>query len=126
MNTPLEITFHNMEPSDAVEARVREKVSRLERVFDRMTHCRVTIEAPHRNHHKGKIYHVRIDVGIPGHGNVLVNREAEENHAHEDVFVALRDAFDAARRQVQEAVDKMGGKTKTLRGPKHREPGQGG
>jgi ribosomal subunit interface protein len=120
MKIPLEVTFLNMDPSEAVEARVREKAKRLERYFDRMTHCRVVIEAPHRNLHKGKIYHVKIDIGIPGRANVLVNRDTEADHTHEDVYVAVRDAFDAAKRQMQEIVDRMEGKVKTLRGGKSR------
>ena len=57
--------------------------------------CDVTIEAPHRHHHKGKLYKVRIDIGMPGK-DVHVNQEGPKNHAHEDVYVAIRDAFDAA------------------------------
>jgi ribosomal subunit interface protein len=120
MNTPLEITFHNMDHSDAVEARVRERVARLEKLFDRMTHCRVVVESPHQNHHKGKIYHVRIDIGLPGREDLFITRGNEDNHAHEDVYVAIRDAFDAAKRKLQDVTDKMSGKVKTLRGGKRR------
>ena len=118
MSVVPEITFHNMEPSEAIEARVREKFARLQKYFDRLTHCRVVIEAPHRHHHKGKIYQIKIDLGVPGRPDLVVSREGRENHAHEDVYVAVRDAFDAARRQLQDAIAKMSGEVKTPRKPR--------
>ena len=108
-----ETLFRNMEPSDAIKERVAERMAWLERPHDRMTHLRVTIEAPHRNHHKGKIYHVKIAVGLPGRPDLVVSHEPEANHAHEDVYVAIRDAFDAARRQLKEISNVRGGKIKT-------------
>jgi len=108
-----ETLFRNMEPSDAIKEKVAERLVSLERHHDRMTHFHVTIEAPHRNHHKGKIYHVRIAVGLPGRPDLVVSHEPEVNHAHEDVYVAIRDAFDAARRQLQDITDLRNGKTKT-------------
>jgi hypothetical protein len=48
-------------------------------------------------HRQGTIYHVRVDLTAPG-GEVVVNREPGEDHTHEDLHVAIRDAFDAARR----------------------------
>jgi len=108
-----ETLFRNMEPSDAIKEKVAERMVWLERPADRLTHLRVTIEAPHRNHHKGKIYHVRIDVGLPGRPDLVVSHEREANHAHEDVYVAIRDAFDAARRQLKDIAEMRNGKTKT-------------
>lgn len=110
-----EITFRNMEPSEAIEERVSERVTWLQRHYDRLTHVRVLVEAPHRAHHKGKIYHVKINVGVPGKPDLVINHEPEVNHAHEDVYVAIRDAFDAARRRLQDVHDIRGGKTKTHR-----------
>jgi ribosome-associated translation inhibitor RaiA len=65
MQVPLEIAFHNMEPSEFVEAKVRERVNTLERYSDRITRCSVSIEAPHRAHHQGNLYHVRIEISVP-------------------------------------------------------------
>ena len=87
MQIPLQISFRNMDPSPAVEAIVREKAAKLDRFFDRIVSCDVTIEAPHRHHHKGKLYKVRIDIGIPGK-DVHVNQEGPKNQAHEDINVA--------------------------------------
>jgi cold shock CspA family protein len=70
------------------------------------------VEAPHRRHHQGKLYHVAIDLVLPG-TELVVNRAPEEHHAHEDVFVALRDAFDAARRKLEDYARRQRANTKT-------------
>lgn len=108
-----ETLFRNMEPSDAIKDKVTERMAWLERLTDRITHLRVIVEAPHRNHHKGKIYHIKINIGLPGRPDLIVSHEPEANHAHEDVYVAIRDAFDAARRQLRETSDVQHGKIKT-------------
>ncbi len=118
MQLPLQVTFRNMDPSDAVEARVREKAAKLERFIDRIVSCRVMIEAPHRRGHKGKLYHVRIDMAVPG-GEIVVNKEKPEHHAHEDVYVAVRDAFDAATRQLEDHARRRRGDVKAHDVPLH-------
>ena len=118
MDVPLELSFRNMDSSEAIETNVREKVDKLERYFGRINSCRVVVEAPHRHRRKGKIYHVRIDVGVPGR-NIIVDRDPHENHAHEDVYVAIRDAFDAARRQLEDHSRKVSGRVKTHEAPTH-------
>jgi ribosome-associated translation inhibitor RaiA len=100
MQIPMQITFRGLAPSEAVEHDVRTHAGRLERFYDGIVGCRVMIEAPHRHQHQGKLFHVRIDLTVPG-GDVVVNREPTAHHAHEDVHVAIRDAFDAARRQLE-------------------------
>jgi ribosomal subunit interface protein len=119
MNVPLQITFQNMDPSPAIEARVTERAQRLERFGNRIVGCTVVIEAPHRHHHKGKTYTVRIDISVPGK-DVHVTRSPGTHHAHEDVYVAIRDAFDAASRQLEDHVRRMRGDVKT-----HETPLQG-
>jgi ribosome-associated translation inhibitor RaiA len=101
VQVPLEIVFHQLDRSPAVEDAVRERVAKLERIAPDITSCRVTIEAPHKHHHQGNLYAVRVDVRYPG-SELVVNRAPSADHAHEDVFVALRDAFKAARRQLQD------------------------
>ena len=122
MRIPLEIVFRNMDRSDAIDARVREKAARLERLCDTITRCRVAVEAPHRHHHRGKIYKVTIEVGIPGK-QLVTNHSGPIDHAHEDVYVAIRDAFAAATRQLEEYLRIRRGNVKTHE--THRE-GQGG
>jgi len=118
MQLPVQITFRDIEPSDFIEARIREKVAKLEEFYDRITGCRVVVEARHRRHHKGRLYTVRVDLTVPG-GEIVVNRESELDHAHEDVYVAIRDAFKAARRQLQDHVRRQRGETKIHEVPAH-------
>ena len=135
MTIPLQITFRNMKPSAAIEKHIREKAVKLESFCDRITNCRVTVEVPHRHHHKGKAFQVRIDLSAPG-CEIVINRAPKrlsaakltdsrqveknflENHrpskhaAHEDVYVAIRDAFNAAGRKLQDHMRRQSGATK--------------
>ena len=106
MQIPLQITIRDMEHSDALEAHIREKASKLDELFDRIVSCRVVVEMPHKHHHQGKQFNVRIDIGVPG-SEIVVNRDN-----HEDVFVALRDAFDAAKRRLEDYARKIRGDVK--------------
>jgi ribosomal subunit interface protein len=101
-----QISFHGMDHSPAVEQRVRERIARLERFHDRITSCRVKIEAPHRHGHHGKIYRVSIDINVPG-AELAVTNVHELNHAHEDLYVALRDSFAAAERRLEDVARRM-------------------
>ncbi len=114
MDVPLEIRFHNLQSSEAVEAAIRERVSRLERFYDRLTSCRVAVEAPHKQHRKGNIYTVSIDMGVPG-GELIVNKEPHrprERYANPDIYKAIREAFEAAERQLIDYKTKQRGDTK--------------
>ena len=117
MQIPLQITIRDMEHSDALETHIRDKANKLDEYFDRIMSCRVVVEMPHKHHQQGKQFNVRIDIGVPG-SEIVVNRD----HA-EDVYVALRDAFDAAKRQLEDYARKMRGDVKT-HAPKNR-PKQG-
>jgi cold shock CspA family protein len=70
------------------------------------------VESPHRRHHQGRLYHVRVELAVPGR-SIVVNREPHEHHEHEDVYVAVRNAFDAVRRQLEDHVRESRGFTKT-------------
>lgn len=111
MQQPLQITFRNMEPSAAVEAKVRERAEKLAHYYEPIMSCRVVVEAPHKHHHKGGLYHVRIDLTVP-EGELVVSHERARHHAHEDVYVAVRDAFDAARRQLEDYARRQRGQVK--------------
>lgn len=115
MQLPLQITFHGIDHSEAVEERVREKVSKLEQFYDRITSCRVAIESHHRNtsslHHKGEPFHIRIDLTVPG-TELVVKRDPKDPHVNEDVYIALRDAFDAMERQLKDFVARQRGDLK--------------
>lgn len=111
MQSPVQITFRGMETSEAVEARIREKAAKLENFHDRITSCKVVVEAPHRRHQKGKLYSVSIDLTVPG-GELVVSSEKRFHRSHEDVYVAVRDAFSAMRRQLEEFAREHRGQVK--------------
>ena len=120
MQIPPQITIRDMEHSDALETHIRDKVNKLDEFFDRIMSCRVVVEMPHKHHHQGKQFNVRIDIGVPG-SELVVNRD----HA-EDVYVALRDAFDAAKRQLEDYARKMRGDVKTHQPKRRPEAGDEG
>jgi ribosomal subunit interface protein len=104
MKLPLEITFRNVSRTDALEERIRVKAAKLDRFFDRITGCRVVVEAPHKSHNKGNTYYVRIEVSVPG-DELIVSRDPQD-HDHEDLQIAVRDAFAAAQRRLQSYAQK--------------------
>jgi ribosomal subunit interface protein len=112
MQVPLEITFRNLPPSPAIEADIREKAAKLDAFYDRITSARVVVETPHRQHRQGKLFHVRIDLRVPGR-QLVVSREPAAHHAYEDVYVAIRDAFDNAKRQLEDYARETRGTVKT-------------
>ncbi len=103
MRLPLQITYRDMLPSEAVERVIRERAERLDQFCDRIMSCRVVVESRHRRHHQGTLYHIRIDLTAPG-DEIVVSREPALHKSHEDVYVAIRDAFDAARRRLEDYV----------------------
>jgi len=107
MQIPLQITIRGVEHSEALDAHIRDKSGKLEEFFDHITSCRVVVELPHKHQHQGRQFNVRIDIGVPG-SEIVVNRD----HA-EDVYVALRDAFDSAKRRLEDYARKLRGNVKT-------------
>jgi ribosomal subunit interface protein len=106
MEVPLQITVRNVPHSPALEARIRDKMAKLEEFHPRITGCHVTLEESSKHRHQGRQFTVRIDLCVPGR-EIAVTREH-----HEDVFVALRDAFQAARRQLEDVVRETRGDVK--------------
>jgi ribosomal subunit interface protein len=113
-----QITFRDFAPSDAIRAAVSARVAELERFCADIAHCRVVIESPHRRHHKGQRFRVRVDLTVPDQ-QIVAGRNLPAHGAHEDVYVAIRDAFDAAQRQVQDYVRRRRGQVKARVGPAH-------
>lgn len=118
MQEELQITWRGMEPSGALGARIEEQIKALERFYDRITSCRVVVEQLHRHKHKGNLFNVRIDLSVPGK-EIVVNRESGKDHAHEDPYVVVRDAFKAARRQLEDYVRRHRGDVKAHALPPH-------
>jgi ribosome-associated translation inhibitor RaiA len=115
MKIPLQVTFHGIDHSDALEERIREKTAKLEQICERITSCRVVIEPHHRNtsslHRKGEPFHIRISVTLPG-AELVAGRDPKDSHVNEDVSVALRDAFGSMERQLKDYVTRHRGDTK--------------
>ena len=118
MQLPLQITFRNLDPIPTVEGKIRERVEELEQVFGRIISCRVVIEAPNPHHHKGHLYHIRVNLKVPGK-EIVVKRDPPEHHAHEDIYVAVRECFDAVRRQLEDQVRRQRGEIKAHEAPGH-------
>lgn len=110
MAVPLQVTFKGMDPSPALEARIHEKAARLARFEQDILRCHVTIEAPHHHHRQGRMFRARVEVFVP-RGDVVVTRERPQDHAHEDPYVALRDAFAAVVRQLEDHARRLDHRT---------------
>jgi ribosomal subunit interface protein len=119
MQTPAKIAFRGMDGSATLEARIKQKIKKLEQYHDRITSCRVVVEAPHRRSRKGKLYLVSVDITVPG-AELVVNSEKRHHQSHEDVYVALRDAFSAMKRQLEDYTRERSGQVKV-----HESPPQG-
>lgn len=115
----LQITFRGIGHSDAIEQRIRDKAATLERYAKNITSLHVTVDAPHQQHHKGTLYAVRIDLRTPN-SELAVSRTHRHDHSHEDVYAALRDAFKAVARQLEDHQRRQRGSVKH-----HEPPNQG-
>lgn len=111
MPIPTQITFRDIPPSEAIEAKVRQRAERLERFADRATSLHVIISAPHARshgvHHKGQLYQFTLEMVMP-RGDIVVSQGDSDKHQYEDVYVAMRDAFAALERRVHEHIEKLG------------------
>jgi cold shock CspA family protein/ribosome-associated translation inhibitor RaiA len=119
MEVPLQISFEHVAPSDPIEVRIREEAKKLEEFYQRITSARVVITRPQHRHHKGDTYAVRIHLTLPGASDIVINRDPAATGAHEDAYVTIRDAFNAARRQLQDLVRERQGQVKTHETPPH-------
>ncbi len=122
METEPQIVFENIGTSDAVRQRILEEIAHLEQFHGRLTACRVVVSAPEKHKHKGKLYQVRIHLAVPGRAEVAVRPSTSGHQWNQDPMVAIRNAFDAARRQLQDKSKKKRGDVKTLRGPRRKSP----
>jgi ribosome-associated translation inhibitor RaiA len=102
MQTPVQVTFRGLPVSDTLEEMCRLEAEKLERYDPRIISCRITVARPGR-HHKGDAYDIRIDLRRPGR-ELIVSREATQHPASENPRLAVREAFDTARRQLEEHV----------------------
>ena len=113
MQVPLQITFRNFPRSEVVEARIRKNAAKLEEFYSRITSCRIVVEERDRHHHQGKQFTMRLDIRVPGH-ELAIDRDH-----HEDIYVAMRDAFDAAARKLEDVARTQRGDVKVHEMPQH-------
>lgn len=99
----LQISFHSLQHSDAISDTIRRKAEQLQKYFPRITSIRVRVESATRRHQQGSLYQVRINMSVPG-SEIAVSRYPSQHQAHEDIYVAIRDAFKSARRQLEDYV----------------------
>lgn len=133
MERPVQITFRDMEPSEAVEIRIREEVAKLETFFDGIIGCHVVVEIPHHHKQHGNLFHVSIDLSVPGDelvvrhepslGNTLkktasakIPKTARIGGQYEDLYVAIRDGFKAMRRKLREYISRKRDAKRTTAG----------
>ncbi len=100
-----QVLFRGIEHSDAVQQAVHKRLEKLERYSDKIQSLKVILEAPHNNHHKGRVYHVGVEALMPNH-DIVVAHDHHDNHAHEDIYVAIRDAFNAVERRLKSVTGK--------------------
>lgn len=118
MQLPLQITFRDITPSSAVSEHVRRRAAKLDTFFDRLTSCRVAIESPNRGVHKGKHYHVRIDMTVPPRHEIVVGRHPGGG-TQGDLHVAIDQAFDEAERMLADQARMARGEIKRHDGTPH-------
>ena len=120
MQVPLKIAFEGgLTATDALRARIEREAAKLERFAARMTACRVAVIGRSGRHHHGDLYQVRIQIVMPGRDDIVVDRNPSADHAHEDAYVAIRDAFNAAKRRLQDHERRFAGRVKVHEAPPH-------
>lgn len=129
MEYPLQISFRNIRPSLTIEEWVRAEAGKLDTFYNRVTRCRVAIEMPHRHHKKGRLFHVRIDLSVPGEeivvnhapklsprirqsGETQLKKHLELKTPRKSVRLAINDAFKAAGRRLQDYARRQRGEVK--------------
>lgn len=106
MMSNTQVLFRGIEHSQAVEEAVHKRLEKLARYSEEIQSLKVILEAPHNNHHKGRVYHVGVEALIPNH-DIVVAHDHHDKHAHEDIYVAIRDAFNAVERRLKAVYDKQ-------------------
>lgn len=106
MISETQVVFRGIDHSPAVEEAVHKRVEKLERFSDQIHSIRVILESPHNYHHKGNVYHVGVEATIPNR-DIVVTHEQHDKHAHEDIYIAIRDAFNAFERRLKSVYGKQ-------------------
>lgn len=112
MQIPLQISFENAEPSEAVRTAIEHEVARLEKYRHHITGCRVAVVAPSTKHRHGAVYRINIWVTVPPHENIVVSHQPSDDQSHVHAEVAIKHAFAAARRQIEVLDQRASGNVK--------------
>jgi cold shock CspA family protein len=112
MQNPVEIDYQGMPPSDQVRERIEEQIARLEDFYGRITACRVVMKSPGGHHRTGGLYEVNIHLVLPDKREVTVERTPPADERFSDPLFAVSDAFNRARRRLQDRVRRIRGKVK--------------
>lgn len=115
MQTPLEIAFKHVEPTEEIKDLIEEKARHLETFYDGITSCHVYVRAPHQGQRTGNLYEVTIEVRVPG-TELVVRNNQHDVPEHEHLRVAVRDAFAAMAKEIKRWKDQRTGDVKTLDG----------
>jgi ribosome-associated translation inhibitor RaiA len=100
MQIPLQITYRGMSSSPSVDALIAERTNKLERFAERIVRCHVIVDVPHRHQRQGRHFSVHVDVTTPL-GSIVVTRDPAPDAEPRELAVVVRDAFDAAARQLE-------------------------
>jgi ribosomal subunit interface protein len=104
MNTPLQVTYRDITSTESIDAYVRRKAEKLERLCDRLVSCRVSLAAPHRSRTHGRDFRVLIEANLPGKPIVI-----SKNGRDADLYAAIDAAFDEAVRRVSDELGRREG-----------------
>lgn len=113
MEIQYQITARDIELSDELKDDITRRIEKLTDFYNRISRCRVVVEVPHRHKHEGNLYNVRIDMKVP-RSELVVKREAGQ-----DLNAAVRDAFDAARRKLEDYARRQRGDVKQRESAPH-------
>lgn len=112
MQIPSKISFHNMDPSPALESRIQEKINRLSERFSGIIRCNVTVEGAPQHKNKGSTFSVHILVTLPGSESVVSQHSGKALTRHEEPFAAMNDAFKAITKQLAQVKHNQRGEVK--------------
>lgn len=119
MQTPVQITYQDVVHTPTIEELIQKKAHELERYFNRITSCRVSVRAPHKHRRtNGNYYHVTVELSVPG-AEIVAGRDPGQAGSHDDLQIAIRDAFRAAKRQLQDHVHRLRREVKNVVAPPH-------
>ncbi|HEV7866147.1 MAG TPA: HPF/RaiA family ribosome-associated protein [Chthoniobacteraceae bacterium] len=112
MQVPLEIAYHQVSKSEAIDALIREKMDHLEQFCDHITSCAIVVERPHLHERSGNPFRVRLDLHVPPGHEIVAVAGQEHNEMHDELQTVVIDAFDKAERQLKELTERQRGETK--------------